>query len=85
MAIHPDQIAIINAAFTPSEAEVAHARAVVAAHQVQHHVQARGRTGGGDQRAFVDVQRVQESEGPELNSSYGDCLVSAHARNRSTA
>jgi len=31
MAIHPDQIAPINAAFTPSEAEVAHARAVVAA------------------------------------------------------
>jgi citrate lyase subunit beta/citryl-CoA lyase len=31
MAIHPDQVATINAAFTPSEAEVAHARAVVAA------------------------------------------------------
>ena len=31
MAIHPAQIAVINAAFTPSEAEVAHARAVVAA------------------------------------------------------
>ncbi len=31
MAIHPDQVAAINAAFTPSEAEVAHARAVVAA------------------------------------------------------
>ena len=31
MAIHPDQIPSINAAFTPSEAEVAHARAVVAA------------------------------------------------------
>jgi citrate lyase subunit beta/citryl-CoA lyase len=31
MAIHPDQVASINAAFTPSEAEVAHARAVVAA------------------------------------------------------
>ncbi|MDB5691896.1 MAG: CoA ester lyase [Alphaproteobacteria bacterium] len=31
MAIHPDQIAAINAAFTPSEAEVAHARAVIAA------------------------------------------------------
>jgi citrate lyase subunit beta / citryl-CoA lyase len=30
LAIHPAQIAIINAAFTPSEAEVAHARAVVA-------------------------------------------------------
>ncbi len=31
MAIHPAQIEVINAAFTPSEAEVAHARAVVAA------------------------------------------------------
>ena len=31
MAIHPDQVSAINAAFTPSEAEVAHARAVVAA------------------------------------------------------
>lgn len=31
MAIHPRQIAIINAGFSPSEAEIAHARAVVAA------------------------------------------------------
>lgn len=31
MAIHPDQVAIINTAFTPSEAELAHAQAVVAA------------------------------------------------------
>jgi citrate lyase subunit beta/citryl-CoA lyase len=31
MAIHPDQVAIINAAFTPTEDELAHARAVVAA------------------------------------------------------
>src|SRR3569623_2473007 len=30
MAIHPSQIAVINAAFTPSDAEIAHARAVVA-------------------------------------------------------
>jgi citrate lyase subunit beta/citryl-CoA lyase len=29
MAIHPAQVAIINAGFTPSEAEIAHARAVV--------------------------------------------------------
>ena len=29
LAIHPDQIAPINAAFTPSEAELAHARAIV--------------------------------------------------------
>lgn len=31
MAIHPDQVPVINKAFTPSEAEIAHARAVVAA------------------------------------------------------
>ena len=31
MAIHPAQIEIINAAFTPSEEAVAHARRVVAA------------------------------------------------------
>jgi citrate lyase subunit beta / citryl-CoA lyase len=31
MAIHPAQVPVINAAFTPSEAEVAHARAVVEA------------------------------------------------------
>jgi citrate lyase subunit beta/citryl-CoA lyase len=31
MAIHPDQVPVINAAFTPSESEVAHARAIVAA------------------------------------------------------
>jgi citrate lyase subunit beta/citryl-CoA lyase len=31
LAIHPDQVAIINAAFSPSKAEIAHARAVVAA------------------------------------------------------
>ncbi|WP_106639846.1 HpcH/HpaI aldolase/citrate lyase family protein [Allosphingosinicella vermicomposti] len=30
MAIHPAQVPVINAAFTPSEAEVAHARAVIA-------------------------------------------------------
>ena len=31
MAIHPDQVSVINAAFTPSDGEIAHARAVVAA------------------------------------------------------
>ena len=35
MAIHPDQVPVINAAFTPSEAEIAHARAVVAAFAAQ--------------------------------------------------
>lgn len=31
MAIHPDQVGVINAAFTPNAAEIAHARAVIAA------------------------------------------------------
>ena len=31
IAIHPDQVAIINEAFSPSEADVAHARRVLAA------------------------------------------------------
>jgi citrate lyase subunit beta / citryl-CoA lyase len=31
MAIHPDQLPVINRAFTPSEAEIGHARSVVAA------------------------------------------------------
>jgi citrate lyase subunit beta/citryl-CoA lyase len=31
LAIHPDQVAVINFAFTPTAAEVAHARSVVAA------------------------------------------------------
>jgi citrate lyase subunit beta / citryl-CoA lyase len=31
MAIHPDQVSVINAAFTPNEADIANARAVVAA------------------------------------------------------
>ena len=29
MAIHPEQVAVINEAFTPSAAEVTHAKAVV--------------------------------------------------------
>jgi citrate lyase subunit beta/citryl-CoA lyase len=35
LAIHPDQVAIINAAFTPSAADIDHARAVVAAFDAQ--------------------------------------------------
>ena len=31
LAIHPDQVAIINAAFSPAKDEIAHARAIVAA------------------------------------------------------
>ena len=35
LAIHPDQVAAINAAFTPSAAEVEHARAIVEAFDAQ--------------------------------------------------
>ncbi|WP_433948347.1 HpcH/HpaI aldolase/citrate lyase family protein [Brevundimonas diminuta] len=35
MAIHPAQVAVINAAFTPSLEEIAHARAVVAAFEAR--------------------------------------------------
>jgi len=35
MAIHPDQIAVINRAFTPSDAEIASARAIVQAFAAQ--------------------------------------------------
>jgi citrate lyase subunit beta/citryl-CoA lyase len=31
LAIHPDQVTVINAAFTPSASDVAHAKKVVAA------------------------------------------------------
>jgi citrate lyase subunit beta/citryl-CoA lyase len=35
LAIHPDQVAVINAAFTPSKEELAHAKAVVAAFEAE--------------------------------------------------
>ena len=35
MAIHPDQVAVINEAYSPTEAEVAHARRIVEAFAAQ--------------------------------------------------
>jgi citrate lyase subunit beta / citryl-CoA lyase len=35
LAIHPGQVAVINAAFTPSDAELQHARAIVAAFEAE--------------------------------------------------
>ena len=35
LAIHPDQVAVINAAFTPSSDDIAHAEAIVAAFEAQ--------------------------------------------------
>jgi len=38
LAIHPDQVDAINAAFTPSDAEIAHARRIVAAFEGTAHI-----------------------------------------------
>jgi citrate lyase subunit beta/citryl-CoA lyase len=35
LAIHPDQVEVINAAFTPSEEEIAYARAVIDAFEAE--------------------------------------------------
>jgi len=35
LAIHPDQVAVINAAFTPSAEDLSHAAAIVAAFEAQ--------------------------------------------------
>jgi citrate lyase subunit beta/citryl-CoA lyase len=35
LAIHPDQVTVINAAFTPSKADIEHARAIVAAFEAR--------------------------------------------------
>jgi citrate lyase subunit beta/citryl-CoA lyase len=37
LAIHPDQVAVINAAFSPSADDVAHAEAIVAAFEAEPH------------------------------------------------
>jgi citrate lyase subunit beta/citryl-CoA lyase len=36
LAIHPDQVAVINRAYAPSEAEIEHARKIVAAFEADH-------------------------------------------------
>jgi citrate lyase subunit beta/citryl-CoA lyase len=59
MAIHPDQIAVINAAFTPSEEEVAHARAVVAAFEANPEAGALSLDGRMiDRPHLVQAQRI---------------------------
>jgi citrate lyase subunit beta/citryl-CoA lyase len=59
MAIHPDQIAVINAAFTPSEAEIAHARAVVAAFEANPEAGALSLDGRMiDRPHLVQAQRI---------------------------
>jgi citrate lyase subunit beta/citryl-CoA lyase len=59
MAIHPAQVAVINDAFTPSEAEVAHARAVVEAFAASPHAGALSLNGRMiDRPHLVQAQRV---------------------------
>jgi citrate lyase subunit beta/citryl-CoA lyase len=59
MAIHPDQVPVINAAFTPSEGEVAHARAVVAAFEASPQAGALSLDGRMiDRPHLVQAQRI---------------------------
>jgi len=63
MAIHPAQIAAINAAFTPSEAELAYARAVVAAFEAAPEAGALALDGKMIDRPHVlQAQRLLSSE-----------------------
>jgi citrate lyase subunit beta / citryl-CoA lyase len=54
LAIHPDQVAVINRAYAPSEAEIAHARAIVAAFEANPDAGALG-VGG----KMVDVPHLK--------------------------
>ena len=61
LAIHPDQVAIINAAFSPAAADVAHAEAIVAAFEAEP--QAGVLSVGGkmvDRPHLVQARRVLE-------------------------
>ncbi len=61
MAIHPSQVPVINAAFTPTEAELAHARAVVAAFDANPGVGALSIEGRMiDRPHLVQAQRILE-------------------------
>jgi citrate lyase subunit beta/citryl-CoA lyase len=61
MAIHPDQVPVINAAFTPSAAEIADARAVVAAFEANPEAGALSLDGRMiDRPHLVQAQRVLE-------------------------
>jgi citrate lyase subunit beta/citryl-CoA lyase len=64
MAIHPAQVAVINDAFTPSEAEIAHAQAVVAAFEASPGAGALSLDGRMiDRPHLVQAQRVLASAG----------------------
>ena len=66
LAIHPDQVAVINAAFTPSADEVAHAREIVAAFEAQPGAGVLA-VGGRmvDRPHLVQAKRVLERSSPE--------------------
>jgi citrate lyase subunit beta/citryl-CoA lyase len=64
MAIHPAQVPVINAAFTPGEAEVAHARAVVAAFEANPGAGALSLDGRMiDRPHLVQAQRILAAAG----------------------
>jgi citrate lyase subunit beta/citryl-CoA lyase len=64
MAIHPAQVAVINDAFTPSEAEIADARAVVSAFQANPGAGALSLDGKMiDRPHFVQAQRTLAAAG----------------------
>jgi citrate lyase subunit beta/citryl-CoA lyase len=64
MAIHPDQVPVINAAFTPTEAEVAQARAIVAAFAANPEAGALSLEGRMiDRPHLVQAQRILTSAG----------------------
>ena len=57
MAIHPDQVAVINAAFTPGEDEIAHARRIIEAFEAQPGAGAINMDG-----AMVDMPHLQNAK-----------------------
>jgi len=64
LAIHPDQVPVINAAFTPTDAEVAHARRVVAAFEASPGAGALSLEGRMiDRPHLVQAQRILAAAG----------------------
>jgi citrate lyase subunit beta/citryl-CoA lyase len=64
MAIHPDQVPVINAAFSPGAAEIAHARAVVAAFEANPEAGALALDGRMiDRPHLLQAQRILELAG----------------------
>jgi len=65
MAIHPDQVPVINAAFTPSADEIAHARAVIAAFEAHPDAGALSLDGRMiDRPHLVQAQRILAAADP---------------------